>query len=286
MLETKGEKIFNIVNNLLMFLLSALMILPFIHIIAKSFSTDAYVMAREVTLWPLGFQLGAYKHILGNYQFARSFLNTVFITVVGTSIGMLFTIMAGYTVSRKGIPLVRGIMVLFIITMFFSGGMVPAFLLIKNIGLYDSLWAVILVMSVSSYNLIIMKTFIQGIPDSLEESARIDGASTLRVLFQIIIPLSKPVIATLSLFYAVAYWNDYFNSLLFIRKRINIPLQLYMRDLIVDSKGLDTFDQLSDTATESIKAAVIIVAMTPILMVYPFVQKYFVKGIMIGAVKG
>lgn len=282
-----SDRIFDLINYIFLFILCLLMILPFIHIAAKSVSQEAYVMAKKVTLWPLGFNLDAYEYIFGMSNTLRSFLNSVFVTVVGTFISMLLSVMAAYPLSRSKVPFVNYLIFFYVFTMYFHGGMIPTYLVVKTLGLTNTLWALILPLSIIPYNLILLLNFFRGIPDSMEESARIDGASYFKILFRIYIPLAKPAIATISMFYAVRYWNDFFQALIYITDRKLYPLQLFLRDIVVEGVEMaELGDVFNATSPESVKAAIIMFAMVPILLVYPFVQKYFVKGIMIGAVKG
>lgn len=287
MKKTLSEKLFGIFNYTFLSVLSLAMLAPFVHIASKSLSLDAYVMAKEVLFWPKGFNLEAYDYILSNHFFVKSFMNSVFITVVGTVTGTVLSVMAAYTVSKRNVPYTKIIMLAFIITMFFSGGLIPGFLLIKQLGLYNKLVTIIILMLVNPFYLIILRTFIlSSIPDSLEESAVIDGADTFRIVFSIIIPLAKPVMAVIALYYAVGYWNDFFTSLVFLSDQKKQPVQLFLRSIIIDSKGIDWEESLSKTATETVRASALLVALIPIMAIYPFLQKYFVKGLLIGAVKG
>lgn len=284
--ESRASKIFDICNYAFLLILCLLMVLPFVHIAAKSLSKEAYVMGRQVTLWPKGFNLNAYKYVFSMSQTTKSLFNSMFVTIVGTILSMIVSIMAAYPLSRKRVPFVSFLMFLYVFVMYFHGGMIPTYLVVKGLSLTNTLWALILPATIIPYNLILLKTFFQSIPDSMEESARIDGASYYRILFTIYVPLAKPSIATLSMFYAVRYWNDYFMALLYITKRKLYPLQLFLRDIIIEGPDVEEVGLLVDTSPETLKAVIIIVALVPILMIYPLVQQYFVKGIMIGAVKG
>ncbi|OGX60910.1 MAG: ABC transporter permease [Paenibacillus sp. RIFOXYA1_FULL_44_5] len=288
MIQSKSEKVFAAANYILLFLLSCFMLLPFIHILAKSFSSEVYVLSKEVTFWPKGFILGAYEYVLNNKQFLYSFSNSVIVTVGGTAISMFVTIITAYPLAKQDFPSRRYIMFLYVVTMFFSGGIVPTYLVIKELGLINTLWSLMLPVAVVPFNLILLKNFFANIPSSLEESAKIDGASNLRILFSIYVPLSKAAIATVSMFYTVSYWNNFFNALMYISERRLIPLQVYLMEIIMDQKNISlaNVESLTSTAPESVRAATIIAAIVPILLVYPFVQKYFVQGIMLGAVKG
>lgn len=288
MIRTKGEKIFQVFNVLFLSLVSLTMILPFVHIIAKSLSSEAFVLAKEVTLLPKGFHWASYEYVLSNRQFYYSFTNSVFLAVVGTAISMLITILVAFPLSRKKLPYRRVLMTLFVITMFFSGGIIPTYLVVKEVGLLNSLWSLILPVALSPFNLLLIRNFFSAVPEELEESARMDGASNWRILWRIFLPLSIPAIATISMFYAVNYWNSFFQAMMYITERRWMPLQMFLLQLIQDDQSADLVmtDAFRETTPETIRAAAIICVIVPILCVYPFIQKYFVQGIMLGAVKG
>ncbi len=265
-------------------------VIPFIHILAKSVSEEAYVIANKVFLWPKGFDLDAYRKVLGDASIIRSFFVSVVITVIFTVIGMLITLCAAYPLSRKNLIGRKGITMLCMITMYFSGGMIPEYLLVNSLGMLDTIWSLVLPLAFSAYNLLIMKTSLQtSIPESLLESAYLDGASEFCILGRIIIPLSKPIIATLTLFYAVGRWNAYSDALFYIKKNVDLrPLQLKLYNLVIASTESiqDTVEGAAQlTNPEVLKAASVIFATVPIICIYPFIQKYFVQGTMIGSVK-
>ncbi|GGD82932.1 carbohydrate ABC transporter permease [Paenibacillus nasutitermitis] len=286
-LKTRGEAIFEIVNYFLLSIVIVACLLPLLNIAAKSFSSEAYVLAGEIFIWPKGFSVQAYEIVLGSRRFWTSFGNTVFITVVGTALNTTLTIFAGYALSRKRLRGQSVIMFLFIFSMLFSGGIIPTYLIMKEVGLLNSLWALIIPGLVAPFNMIIMRLYFYNIPDSMEESAKIDGASHFRILFAIMIPLAMPSIATISLFYAVEYWNNYFDALIYLNKHSLFPLQVYLREIILNASSADVnnIDLMLNTAQESVRGATVVAATLPILVVYPFLQKHFVKGAMLGAVK-
>ncbi|GAA3412511.1 carbohydrate ABC transporter permease [Paenibacillus hodogayensis] len=288
MIRTKGETVFGYFNVLILTLLSLTMILPFVHIAAKSFSSEAHVLAKDILLWPRGFTTISYEYVLSNKQFFASFGNSVFITVVGTAISMALTVLAAYPLSRKGLPYTRFLMLLFVITMFFSGGLIPTYLVVKGVGLLNSLWALILPGALAPFNLILIRNFFLGVPDALEESARMDGASNFRILLSVYLPLSVPSLATVGMFYAVGYWNQFFQAMMYITDRSLMPLQMFLLQLVTDEKSADMVvsDVFREVTPETVRAAAILCAVLPILFVYPFIQRYFVKGVMLGAVKG
>jgi putative aldouronate transport system permease protein len=264
-------------------------IVPFLHVIAKSLSTDAYVIANRVFLFPMGFTLEPYYKIFQDASIVRSLYITVYVTAVFTLLGMFLTICMAYALSRPEFKGRRVLTFLCVFTLYFSGGMIPDYLLMNSLRMLDTLWSLILPLSFSAYNLIIMKNAMTAsVPLSLEESARIDGAGHFRILVQIFLPLLKPILATLSLFYAVGRWNAYQDALFYIKQRVDLrPLQLKLYYLVVQAsesfQSEATFVNLTDP--EVIKAACVVFATLPIICIYPFVQKYFVKGVMIGAVK-
>lgn len=287
MRRTNGEKLFGIANIVVLTVVALTCLLPFVHILAKSLSDNVSVLAKEVLFLPKGFTVNAYLFVLDNPQFRTSFLLTVFITVAGTVVALLTTSFTAFVFTRKDVPGCKLISVLYIITMFFGGGMIATYLLYKQIGLVDNILVLILPAAVNPFNIVLMRNFFESISPSLEESARIDGASNSRILFQIILPLSKPALATIGLFFAVIYWNSFLGAVLYTTKRELMTIQLYLRNILTSIDNLmDSNPEMLDAiATETVRASTIIAAMIPILLVYPFIQKYFVTGIMIGAVK-
>lgn len=287
MKRTRGEKLFGAVNILVLTVIGLTCLLPFVHILAKSLSNNISVLAKEVLFLPKGMTLNAYLFVLGNPQFRTSFTLTVFITLTGTAVALLTTSFTAFVFTRKDLPGGRIIAILYIITMFFGGGMIATYILYKQIGLVDNILVLILPAAVSPFNIVLMRNFFESISPSLEESAKIDGASNSRILFQIILPLSKAALATIGLFFAVIYWNSFMGAVLYTTKRELMTMQLYLRNILTSIDNLmDTNAEMLDAvATETVRASTIIAAMVPILLVYPFIQKYFVTGIMIGAVK-
>ncbi len=265
-------------------------ILPFIHIAAKSVSGNTQVLAKSVYLFPKGFNLSAYASIFRDGQLTHSMLYTIEVTVLFTAIGMVLTVCAAYPLSRKKLKGRNAISLLILFTLYFSAGLIPEYLLYKSLNLTNKIWVLILPLSFSPYNMLIMKSFLQStIPDSLEEAAFLDGASHFKMLFKIILPLSKPILATLSLFYAVGRWNAYADARYFITTKALQPIQYILSNMILSS-GSDAISLQESAAVvstpEVIQAAAVMFATIPIILIYPFVQKHFVKGVMIGAVKG
>ena len=263
-------------------------LVPFLHVIAMSMSDPLLVARQEIFLIPKQVQWDAYR--LENNVFWTNYGNTLWIVGVGTVVNIVLTVTLAYALSRRSFFLRRPLMMLVTFTMFFSGGLVPLFLMVNNLGLYNTRWAVILPYAVSTYNLIVCRSFFEGIPESLMESARLDGANDLRILVSIVLPLSAAIIAVLVLFYAVGHWNSYFPAMLFISKPALQPVQVYLiRVLIQNSEALAEEGSAGYSralVVEQLKYAVIIVTILPIVVLYPFLQKYFVQGVMIGAIKG
>ncbi|EGG38537.1 MULTISPECIES: carbohydrate ABC transporter permease [Paenibacillus] len=285
-----SEILFDSANVILLCLLSIITLYPFLYVLFASISTPAeFVQHRGILLWPKGFSLDSYRMVFENPNIIRSYLNTIFYVVVGTTLNILMTALGAYGLSRKNVMWKGAIMMLIVMTMFFDGGLIPKYLLVKNMGLLDTYWALIIPSAMTTWNLIIMRTAFQGVPDALEESARIDGATDWTILFRIIIPLSLPVIAVMVLFYGVWHWNKWFDALIYLRDRDLFPLQLILREILIQN---DTSSMMTSVGGgdrmpvgETIKYATIMVATLPILFLYPFLQKYFVKGVMIGAIK-
>jgi putative aldouronate transport system permease protein len=281
--------IFRVVLYLFLIMVTLTCVLPFIHVISKSFSSEAYVIANKVFLLPRGFTLEAYRKVFADASIIHSLFVTILVTVLFTALGMFLTTCAAYALSRPQLGGRRVLTFLCMFTMYFSGGIIPEYLLINSLGLLDTIWSLVLPLSFSAYNLLIMKNVMNSsIPASLEESARIDGAGHFRILWSIFLPLSKPIMATLSLFYAVGRWNAYQDALFYIKQRTDLrPLQLKLYYLIVQAS--ETFQleasSVSLTNPEILKASCVVFATLPILCVYPFLQRYFVQGAMIGAVK-
>lgn len=268
---------------------SLICLLPFVHVVSKSFSEDAFVIANKVFLWPKGFTIEAYKKIVADQSILQSFYISVIVTVLFTLIGMIITILAAYAISRPQLRWRTAFTMIFTFPLFFHGGIIPEYMMISNLGMLDTLWSLILPLAFSSFNLIVMKSALtNGVPISLEESARIDGAGHFRILWSIVLPLSKPIMATLSLFYAVGRWNSYQDALFYIKQNTELrPLQLKLYYLIIQASESFQLEatQVSLSNPEILKASCVVFATVPILFVYPFIQKYFVQGVMLGAIK-
>ncbi|MGG1551941.1 MULTISPECIES: carbohydrate ABC transporter permease [Paenibacillus] len=288
MIMTRGHKIFNIVNIVLLGLLGLSMILPLLNIIAQSFSNNVAINAGKVGIWPVGFTLGSYKLILNDPTIWTGFRNSVIITVFGTLINLFMTTTLAYPLSRPEYLYRKVILIMVLITLIFSAPLIPNYLLVKQLGLLDTLWALMLPMAISSFNLFVMRSFFVNLPVELLDSAKIDGCGEFRVLWKIVLPLSKPAMATMGIMYAVAHWNRYAEAVYYINVREWIPLQVRLREIVfTDQFGQSdvTSELLMFLSPEGIKMAVIVVATLPILLVYPFLQKHFIQGMMVGSVK-
>ena len=290
--KTFGEKTFDVCNYIFLALLGLLTIYPMIYVLFASISMpNEFLKMNFGILWrPLGFQLEAYRLVFRNNNILTGFRNTAFYVVAGTAISMVMSVMTSFLLARKGYLLKKFFTLLILFTMYFSGGLIPFFLIVKNLHMLDTVWAILIPSAVSTYNCIVLRTAFDALPASLEESARIDGANDLRILFQIYLPLCVPTLAVIGLFYAVGRWNAWFNAVVFLRSRSLYPLQLVLRELLITSNSdymAEMGNNIEMTAIgELVRYATIIVATVPILILYPFLQKYFVKGMMIGAVKG
>ncbi|MCY8976491.1 carbohydrate ABC transporter permease [Bacillus atrophaeus] len=287
--NTKAGRVFDVCNILFLGGVGAITILPFLYIIAGSFATEAELAQRSFFIFPKTFTLDAYRYVFSTPIFIRSMGVSIFITVVGTAVQLFFTFTMAYPLAKRHVKGRNLLLNLVIFSMLFSGGMIPTYIVVKSLGLLDSYWALILPMAINPFNLIIIKNFFQQLPRELEESAKIDGCSEIGVFWRIALPLSKPVIATFALFYAVGIWNDFFHALLYINDSAKWPLQMVLRQVtILSDLTAANGDMVQNTVPpeQGIKLAVIVIATIPILAVYPFLQKHFAKGILIGSVKG
>lgn len=287
--NTKAGKVFDVFNIIFLGVLGLAMLLPFVYVIAGSFASEMELTTRSFFLWPKEFSLESYKYIFSTPAFLRSLMVTVGVTIVGTLVQLFFTFTFAYPLSRRHLKGRNVLLNLVIFAMLFSGGMIPTFLVIKGLGLLDSYWALILPAAINPFNLMIIKNFFQEMPVELEESAKMDGCTEIGILWKIILPLSKPVIATFTLFYAVGIWNDFMSGLLYINDSTKWPIQLLLRQITMSSNGanaLSSFDPTYVPPEQGMKFAVIIVATLPILIFYPFLQKHFAKGMLVGSVKG
>ena len=286
--KKKAIKWGTVINYLLLTILVVICFYPFLNVVAYSFSSNRAVLSGTVTFFPIEMQLDAYKEIVHRGQIWTATRVTMVVTMLGTAIGLILTVFAAYALSKDKLKGRRWISGMILFTMYFNGGIIPTFLVIKNLGMYDQLTSLYIPSAVNVFNFIVMRTFFREIPKSLEEAAYLDGATDVQILFKIVLPLSMPIIATIGLFYAVYYWNDYFNALIYIQSPEKYTLQLRLRSLLfageLGAAGNEGLAQ--QVMAESLKMACIVVGTVPILAVYPWLQKYFVKGVMLGSVKG
>lgn len=290
--RTAGERLFDGFNITFILFLVAVTIYPLLYTVFASFSDARALLTHEgALLYPLGpVTLQGYFMTFSNPNILQGFVNTVGIVVSGTALGVLMTMLGAYVLTRKKFK-PRGILMkAILLTMFFSGGIIPTFFVVRGVGLYNSYWSMVIPSALNTYNLIILRTFFMSIPDSLEESAVLDGANDIQVLFKIFLPLSLPALAVITLYYAVDYWNSWYPALLYIRERKLYPLQMFLRELLILNENVESASgkqMVSEVYTrELVKYCTVVVSTVPILIVYPFLQKYFVKGVMIGAIKG
>lgn len=293
MRRSMPERVFNIFNILIMLLLMIITIYPLWYVFCGSFSDGNELMRHTgVLLWPKGFDIAAYSAVFNNNQVMSGFNNSLIVLVGGTALNLLMTSIGAYVLSRNNLYWRKSLMKFIVLTMYFSGGLVPTYLLIaKTLHMNDTLLALIIPTAINTHNLVIMRTSFSDIPDSLIESAQLDGAKHGRILFSIVIPISKAILAVMTLYYAVAHWNSWFTASIYLKSRSKYPLQLVLREILIQNSAVSASDAGVDNSEkyyigETVKYATIIVSTVPILLVYPFLQRYFVKGVMVGAVKG
>jgi putative aldouronate transport system permease protein len=291
MKETTGEKIFYVFNYMVLTIAGLSCILPFMHLFALSFSDSAAITSGFVIFWPIDWTIAAYSTLIVGTNILKAFLNSVTITVVGVILSMTFTIMAAYPLSRPYFYYRRFFTLAIVFTMIFSGGLVPTFLVIKSLGLVNSYGAIWISGLVSAFNMLVMKSFFENIPVEMEEAARMDGCNEFKLLFKVIIPLSIPVLAALTLFYGVGYWNAFMSVLIYINDTLKLNLTVMVQQMVRSQSLMQEMNRMQpeDILTmtpDSIKAAAVLIMVAPMLIVYPFLQKYFIKGIMLGAIKG
>ena len=288
--KTVGEHIFDTLNIFLMIILTFVFIYPLLYCLFASFSSPA-LLANHMgpLLKPLGFSLEAYTLVLTNRLFMRGLFNTIFYVVVGTAVNLLLTSLTAYVMSRKGFYWKRLLMIYIVITMYFGGGLIPFYLVVKSLGLIDSPMSIIIPSAMNVFNMIIMRTYFLSIPDSMEESALLDGANDFTILFRIMLPLAMPVVAVMIVYYGVERWNGWFNAMIFLSHPDWQPLQLLLRNILNQNDALKFLQNTDPTEAQQrarlIKYALIMITVAPVILLYPFVQKYFIKGVMIGSLK-
>lgn len=288
--DTKASRAFDVFNYIFLLLYGLLCIVPFLYIVSASFADSTEIIERSIFLFPRKPTLEAYRYILSSATLPKSLIVSVWLTVGGTLVSMAFTLTMAYALSKKHLMGRNAILGFIAFTMVFSGGMIPTFLTVKNLGMIDTYAALVLPVAINTFNLIIVKNFFQNLPQELEEAARIDGCNDLKIFIRIVLPLSMPIIATFTLMYAVGYWNDYFNSLIYLNDTAKWPLQILLRQIVMFTQGgidgaVVDLNYVKPPA-QSIKMAVIVFGTLPILAVYPFLQKHFAKGVMMGSIKG
>lgn len=293
--QGKGYRIFSVFNIVLMILICLMIIFPLYYMFIVSISDGAAIMSGQVNFLPVGFSLRAYRAAFKDANFIKSYWNTVVITVCGTTVNLLMTTLFAYPLSRRDLMGRKLLMKIAVFTMFFTGGMIPSYMLVNSLGMNNTYWALILPGAINVYNATIMRTFFEGIPMDLTEAAYVDGANDVRILWQVILPLSKPILFTLLLFYAVGHWNGFFSALLYLSDKSTYPIQMFVRSVVFsgDTLAMSMASYNSSTemgaemlSEEGAKYAIILLSMVPILVVFPFVSRYFKSGVMIGAVKG
>lgn len=288
--DSKQYKVFRVINFLIMILVIVLTLYPFLYVLAESFSSEKYIMKGMVSIIPRGFTTQTYHVVMKEKDFWVEYKNTIIYTVLSTIVSLFLTSILAYALSKKRLKGRSFFLAAAMFTMFFSGGIIPNYVVVKALGMRNTIWAIVIPGAISTYNMIIMKTFFEGLPNELEEAASVDGLNTYGIIFKIVLPLSKPIMATMTLFYAVGMWNSWFPAFLYLDNKKLFPVTLYIRNIIA---GTQTTAENSGSNSEAlsqvaatIKSASIILSVLPILCVYPFVQKYFVTGVMIGSVKG
>ena len=284
------DKVFKVITISVVVIIAACCLFPFLHVLAVSFSDKTAVIRGEVLLWPQSFKLSAYKAVFNNKGLMDSMWFTLILTVVYTVFSLIMTILCAYPLSYPGLKFKSPILLYILFTMYFSGGMIPGYLNIKSLGLLDTFWVLVFPTVLSTYNMILMKSFFQAMPRELEESAYVDGANDFVVLIRIVLPLSKAMLATIALFYAVSRWNGFMDAILYINDESMYTIQLRLRQMIQASQVSSMMEEIpemkADLIAETIKAACMAFSMIPVMIVYPWLQKHFVKGVMIGSVKG
>ncbi|WP_231618996.1 carbohydrate ABC transporter permease [Nonomuraea sp. SBT364] len=286
---SRGYRVFQAVNAVILTGVVAVTLYPFFNILARSFSEETFIRAGEVNLIPRGFNLTTYEIVASDPMFWRNYGNTVYYTVVATLVAIILTTCYAYVLSKKHLKGRTALIWIAVFTMIFSGGLIPNYVLVTSLGLRNSVWAIALPNAISVFNLLVMKAFFESLPRDLEEAAAIDGLNTYGILWRIVMPLSKAVVATMVLFYAVSFWNSWFSAFLYMNESELFPVTVYLRNFIAGATGVENAGAVAGELTQAaanIQSVTIVLTVIPILAVYPFVQRYFVSGVMLGAVKG
>jgi putative aldouronate transport system permease protein len=285
---TRGYRVFQVANAAFLTLVVVVTLFPFVNILARSFSQEQYIVRGQVSLWPKGFNVLTYRHVMADAMFWTNYRNTVFYTVVATAVSMVLTTCYAYVLSKKQLR-GRGVLIaVALFTMFFNGGLIPNYVLVSTLGLRNTVWSIALPNAINVFNLLVMKSFFENLPSDLEEAGAVDGLNTYGILLRIVLPLSKAVIATMILFYAVMYWNSWFSAFLYLDRIELLPVTVYLRNIITAAGNTDN-SMSSDTSLQiaaNVRAVAVVLTSLPIILVYPFIQRYFVSGVMLGAVKG
>ena len=291
MKKSKGDRALVLACYLILILVAVVIILPILNLIAVSVSDQAPVISGKVKFWPIGFQLEAYRYVIGSKQFFSSLSVSLFVTLVGSTLAVICSVLVAYPLSKQNIPGRKALLLIFLFTMMFNGGIIPSYLLIMQLNMINSVWSLILPQLVNVYNLLIVKNYMEALPESLMEAAKIDGASQMRILRSVVLPMAKPVLATVFMFFVVTYWNSYFDAKMYIRERDLMPIQQYLQTVIFEAQSpagdyaLSSTESMN-TASKSIINATVVCAMIPMMILYPALQKFFAKGATVGAVKG
>jgi putative aldouronate transport system permease protein len=284
--DSRGYATFRIFNGIALAIICALTLYPFVNLVAKAFSSEGFINAGEVNLIPRGFNTATFSHVLGDSLFWINYRNTVVYTVVATAIAMFLTTTFAYALSKKFLKGRTFFIGIAVFTMFFNGGLIPNYLLINSLGMKNTMWAIVIPMGLSIFNLLVMKSFFENFSTELEEAAAIDGLNTYTTLLRVVLPLSKALIATMVLFYAVFFWNNWFQAFLYLDDRELYPVTVYLRNLIAASTSTENIGIDAAQIASNIGAVTMVLIIVPIICLYPFLQKYFVRGIMLGSVKG
>jgi putative aldouronate transport system permease protein len=285
----RGYRVFQVLNGLILTGVVVAILYPFLNILARSFSGETYILDGQVDLWPRGFNVTTYRHVMSDPLFWTNYRNTVFYTVTATAVSMVLTTTYAYVLSKRHLRGRKILIGIAVFTMFFNGGIIPNYVLVSHLHMRDTVWAIALPNAINIFNLLVMKTFFENMPPELEEAAAVDGMDTYRILLRVVLPLSKAVIATMVLFYAVAYWNSWFSAFLYMDNQGLFTVTVYLRNIIDSVTSVANEQQAMGTQLQiaaNIQAVTVVLVALPILSVYPFIQRYFVSGVMLGAVKG
>ncbi|MEU7841285.1 carbohydrate ABC transporter permease [Micromonospora sp. NPDC049114] len=287
---TRGYRVFQACNAVVLTIVVVVTLFPFVNVVARSLSDEQYIIAGKVNLVPRGFNLDTYRLVLNDSLFWTNYRNTVFYTVVATVISIVLTTCYAYVLSKKHLRGRTALIGIAVFTMFFTGGLIPNYVLVTSLGMKNTVWAIAVPNAINVFNLLVMKAFFESLPTDLEEAAAVDGLNTYGILLRIVLPLSKAIVATMVLFYAVAFWNSWFAAFLYMDQQELWPVTVYLRNLIAGATGAENVGVIAEAdevqADATLKAVTIVLTTLPILAVYPFVQRYFVRGVMLGAVKG